>query len=63
MFILNVLIIKTKVMEALDNLKKTYKEMDCNEKQKIQGGTRQKSVVIWSRMAIAEECTDHILGC
>ncbi|WP_405206355.1 hypothetical protein [Aquimarina sp. LLG6339-5] len=50
-------------MEALDNLKKTYKEMDCNEKQKIQGGTRQKSVVIWSRMAIAEECTDHILGC
>ncbi|MBQ4802400.1 hypothetical protein J8L88_05980 [Aquimarina sp. MMG015] len=50
-------------MEALDNLKKTYKEMDRNEKQKIQGGTQQKSVVIWSRMAITEECTDHILGC
>ncbi len=63
MFILIVLIIKTKVMEALDNLKKTYKEMDRNEKQKIQGGTQQKSVVIWSRMAITEECTDHILGC
>ncbi|WP_299242299.1 hypothetical protein [uncultured Aquimarina sp.] len=39
-------------MKTLNDLKKLYKELERDEKYKLNGGTQQKSVVIWCRMAL-----------
>jgi len=42
-------------MKTLNDLKILYKELERDEKHKINGGAQQKSIVVWCRMAISYE--------
>lgn len=50
-------------MKTLKEIRNSFQELRRDQKKGILGGHRQKSVVIWCRMAIVDECDPNHMDC